>query len=175
MRSLLPQLTPASLARRTCQNWSTGSHALVDAVWTANESAVLIALDRSGQLGVLHLVGSAPSLLAHLLPIDLPVLSAMPSGAVHISSLAFDIAARKLAVACTAPGEEGDTESKVYLYDLQSSPVYLARLLQTVQSPAAAGLPRKVHVAIRPGVKDEQMRTAMTITWEDCSVASASV
>ena len=158
--------------------WSTGSHALVDAAWAANESAVLIALEGSGQLGVLHLVGSAPSLLAHLLPIDLPSLSHFRAELVHISSVAFDSAACKLAVACTIEvGEDRSPESLVYLYTLQSSPVYLAKLLGTVKPPAGAAraVPqRRVQVAMRPVVKGEQMRN-VTITWQDGSVALASV
>ena len=165
---------------RTCQNWSTGSHALTDAAWAANESAVLIALDGSGQLGVLqHMVGSAPSLLAHLLPIDLPVLSVRKCGDVRISSLAFDSAACKLAVACTAAlGDSGAVEHLVYVYALQSSPEYLAKLLGTMQPPvdAALAVPQcKMQAVIRPGGPDRQLRSVLTVTWQDGSVALATV
>jgi hypothetical protein len=139
---------------------------------------VLIALDGSGQLGVLHMVGSAPSLLAHLLPIDLPVLSALKCGAVHISSLAFDSAACKLAVACTTAAGDGEAvQHMVYVFALQSSPVYLAKPLETLQSPADAALagPQcKMNVVFRPRA-DGQLRNVLTITWQDGSAMLACV
>ena len=163
---------------RTCQNWSTGTHALTDAAWSADESVVLIALDESSQLGVLHLVGSAPSLLAHLLPLDLPDLPAPSGGVVTISSLALDSKAGKLAVACTAADAGAAAVHAVCLYALQASPVYLAKSVGRVLPPAdvASSPPQcKLQVALRPGLVDGQNRSVIAITWHDGSVALASV
>lgn len=139
---------------------------------------MLIALDDSSQLGVLHLVGSAPSLLAHLLPLDLPDLPARSEGSsVHISSIAFDCMAGKLAVAC-ADGDDPYARHAVCVYALQSSPVYLAKPLGHVQPPADTGStasPCKLQVAFRPAPGSAQPRSVLAITWQDGSVALASV
>jgi len=144
---------------------------------------VLIALDASSQLGVLHLVGSAPSLLAHLLPLDLPkplgdVLPDASWSAACISSLAYDSIAGKLAVACSLGVDIGTDAPRhlVCVYGVESSPVYVAKLRGSVHPPAAQARPAprcKLQVALRP--VDGQKRSIIAITWPDESVALASV
>ena len=144
---------------------------------------MLIALDATSQLGVLHLVGSAPSLLAHLLPLDLPKpLKELPDAswsAACISSIAYDSAAGKLAVACSFLTGDGTAalHHLVCVYGLQSSPVYQAELRKYVEPPAdAAPEPRcKMQVVIRPCSADKQKRGVIAIAWQDGSVAVESV
>ena len=114
---------------RTCQSWSTGAHILTDAAWSADEKLVLLALSGSLQVAVLHFVSDAPSLLANLMPLDLP-----GSGeAERISSLAYHSVAQRLAV-----GYAGADESHwVAVFEVQTSPVFKARHLGRVLPPAA--------------------------------------
>ena len=143
---------------------------------------MLIALEASSQLGVLHLVGSAPSLLAHLLPLELPKplkdLPAASWSSACISSIAYDSNAGKLAVGCSVAADTGSDAPRhlVCVYCLQSSPVYVAELRGAVQPPAAQSraAPRcKLQVAMRP--VDGQKRSIVAVTWPDESMALASV
>ena len=180
--SAAAERAPNTRVLRTCQSWSTRARALTDATWSADEAVVLVALEASSQLGVLHLVGSAPSLLAHLLPLDLPKplgaeLSDASWSAACISSIAYDSNAGKLAVACSFAADIGvPPHHLVCVYGVESSPVYVAKLRGSVQPPAARARLApccKSQVALRP--VDGQNRSTIAITWPDGSVALASV
>ena len=143
---------------------------------------MIIALEASSQLGVLHLVGSAPSLLAHLLPLELPKpLKDLPDEswcAACISSIAYDSTAGKLAVGCSVAADTSTDAPRhlACIYGVQASPVYVAELCGSVLPPAAQAraAPRsKLQVAMRP--LDGQKRSILVVAWPDESVALASV
>jgi hypothetical protein len=162
------------LSRRTCQSWSTGAHLLTDAAWSADEKVVLIALSGSKQLAVLHFVGSAPSLLAHLLPLELPGV-AQCDGTL-ISSIAFDSAAGRLAVACSTRGAAA--QHWVCTYALQAAPVYVAKPVGPVLHAPAGGScngSRAAHaaVAFQRCAVESQRRCLLAISWPDGTVALA--
>ncbi len=146
---------------------------LVDAAWAADETVVFLALSGSQRLAVLHFVGSAPSLLAHLLPLDLP---GVPLGTC-ITSIAFDSNTEKLAVAgMTASADDAPS---AWLFAVQTSPVYLAKLLGAVTSPAAsARADAAVGVAFRPAAiaraEERVAASALAIAWPGGTVSLAA-
>ena len=169
---------------RTCQRWSTGEHALTDAAWSVDEKLVFLALSGSLQIAALHFVGSAPSLLAHLLPLELPGLVSEPPG-LRITSLAFDSTAGKMAVACTA--DETDDAPAAHMacvYQVQCSPVVVAKPLGRVASPPAdhtAAMRGVAGVAFRAGAsaptnaRAQSAASTLAVSWPDGSVSLAAV
>ena len=172
--------THLSCSCRTCQSWSTGEHALSDAAWSTDEKVALITLSGSLQIAVLHFVGGAPSLLAHLLPLELPGIE--QSRCTSISSVAFDSDSGRLAVACTTAGGDGlPAEHAVCVFAVQSSPVFQARMLGRVLPPPdrlAAGA-SQAGVAFRPraaGRAEQQVGPcALAVSWPNGAVSLAAV
>lgn len=148
-------LRRALVMRRTSRSWSTSGHFLTDAAWSADEGVLLIALSDTPQMAVLHFVGGPPSLLAHLLPLDLPGLDAR----VRISGIALDSGAQQLAVACVC--DRGDQEAWVGVFALKSSPVFAAQPTGKVLQPAAARL-QQTHGQALAGVAFRPMAAAST-------------
>ncbi|GBG92060.1 hypothetical protein CBR_g54315 [Chara braunii] len=59
------------------EKWSSGSGRVVSCEWSADGKTVLLAFANSTAIGSIHFTGRPPSLDAHLLPVELPELSAL--------------------------------------------------------------------------------------------------
>jgi hypothetical protein len=147
---------------------------LTDAAWSTDERVVLVALSGSLQVAVLHFVSAAPSLLAHLLPLELPGIA--ERGTARIASIALDAGGTKLAVACAAK-EDGVVPHWVRAYALQSSPVYAAKLIGEIVPPPSAAdeaAPGSPAVAFRRrGAAEAVENAALAISWPGGAVTLA--
>ena len=109
---------------RTGQSWTTGETPLVDAVWLADETVVVLAFKH--RVAALHFVKEPPSVMAHLLPLDLPDLDGSIDG-LALSSDALAVALRHDSRKCGV----------VNLYRISTSPVLAATYMGGVAGPQA--------------------------------------
>ena len=124
------------MSDRTSQVWETGGSLLLDAAWGENDTIVLLMFE--SRIGALHFVREAPSFVAQLLPLDLP----LPFSLTSFEGLVWDAQRQRVAVCSTdRSNEAGVATRRASVFSLQTRPVLTATHICSVEEPESQGGP----------------------------------
>ncbi|XP_074306817.1 aladin [Silene latifolia] len=116
----------------TSQPWSSTSGFVTGATWDPESRMILLAFSGSSTLGSVHFASKPPSLVAHLLPVDLPEIANL-TGSQSIEKIAWDGSGERLAVSF----KEGDEsyQGLIAIYDVRRTPLIAATLFGFIRGP----------------------------------------
>ncbi|XP_056691119.1 aladin [Spinacia oleracea] len=116
----------------TSQPWSSSSGFVTGATWDPEGRMILLAFSKSSTLGSIHFASKPPSLVAHLLPVDLPEIATL-TGSQQIEKIAWDASGERLAVSF----KEGDESYRglIAIYDVRRTPLIAASLVGFIRGP----------------------------------------
>ncbi|KAL9240052.1 hypothetical protein vseg_014313 [Gypsophila vaccaria] len=116
----------------TSQPWSSTSGFVTGATWDPDSRMILLAFSESSTLGSVHFASKPPSLVAHLLPVELPEIANL-MGSQSIEKIAWDGSGERLAVSF----KDGDESYKglVAIYDVRRTPLIAATLFGFIRGP----------------------------------------
>ncbi|KAE8651166.1 hypothetical protein Csa_002057 [Cucumis sativus] len=116
----------------TSEQWSSTSGFVTGAIWDPEGRMILLAFSGSSVLGSIHFASKPPSLVAHLLPVDLPEITTSTNSQ-GIEKIAWDASGERLAVSF----KEGDKLSNglIAVYDVKRTPLICPSLIGFIRGP----------------------------------------
>uniref|UniRef100_A0A803LT93 Aladin n=1 Tax=Chenopodium quinoa TaxID=63459 RepID=A0A803LT93_CHEQI len=111
----------------TSQPWSSSRGFVTGATWDPDGRMILLSFSNSSTLGSVHFASKPPSLVAHLLPVDLPEISTRTNSQ-QIEKIAWDASGERLAISF----KEGDElyRGLIAIYDVRRTPLIAASLVR---------------------------------------------
>ncbi|KAG6580863.1 Aladin, partial [Cucurbita argyrosperma subsp. sororia] len=112
----------------TSEQWSTTS----GAIWDPDGRMILLAFSESSVLGSIHFASKPPSLVAHLLAVDLPEITTLTNSQ-GIEKIAWDASGERLAVSF----KDGDElyNGLIAVYDIKRTPLICPSLIGFIRGP----------------------------------------
>ncbi|KAH9612001.1 hypothetical protein KSS87_000033 [Heliosperma pusillum] len=122
----------------TSQPWSSASGFVTGATWDPESRMILLAFSESSTLGSVHFASKPPSLVAHLLPVDLPEIANL-TGSHGVEKIAWDGSGERLAVSF----KDGDEsyQGLIAIYDVRRTPLIAATLFGFIRGPGECPKP----------------------------------
>lgn len=116
----------------TSEPWSSSGGFVTGAVWDPDGRMVLLAFSESSTLGSIHFASKPPSLVAHLVPVDLPEMATITASQ-KIEKIAWDASGERLAISF----KEGDElyQGLIALYDVRRTSLIAASLIGFIRGP----------------------------------------
>ncbi|XP_022934085.1 aladin [Cucurbita moschata] len=116
----------------TSEQWSTTSGFVTGAIWDPDGRMILLAFSESSVLGSIHFASKPPSLVAHLLAVDLPEITTLTNSQ-GIEKIAWDASGERLAVSF----KDGDElyNGLIAVYDIKRTPLICPSLIGFIRGP----------------------------------------
>ncbi|KAA0053915.1 aladin [Cucumis melo var. makuwa] len=116
----------------TSEQWSSTSGFVTGAIWDPEGRMILLAFSDSSVLGSIHFASKPPSLVAHLLPVDLPEITTLTNSQ-GIEKIAWDASGERLAVSF----KDGDElyNGLIAVYDVKRTPLICPSLIGFIRGP----------------------------------------
>uniref|UniRef100_A0A7C9E2B2 Aladin seven-bladed propeller domain-containing protein n=1 Tax=Opuntia streptacantha TaxID=393608 RepID=A0A7C9E2B2_OPUST len=116
----------------TSEPWSSSGGFVTGAVWDPDGRMVLLAFSESSTLGSIHFASKPPSLVAHLVPVDLPEIATI-TGSQKIEKMAWDASGERLAISF----KDGDElyQGLIAIYDVRRTSLIAASLIGFIRGP----------------------------------------
>ncbi|KAJ8449730.1 hypothetical protein Cgig2_001386 [Carnegiea gigantea] len=116
----------------TSEPWSSSGGFVTGAVWDPDGRMVLLAFSESSTLGSIHFASKPPSLVAHLVPVDLPEIATITASQ-KIEKIAWDASGERLAISF----KEGDElyQGLIAIYDVRRTSLIAASLIGFIRGP----------------------------------------
>lgn len=116
----------------TSEPWSSSGGFVTGAVWDPDGRMVLLAFSESSTLGSIHFASKPPSLVAHLVPVDLPEMATITASQ-KIEKIAWDASGERLAISF----KEGDElyQGLIAIYDVRRTSLIAASLIGFIRGP----------------------------------------
>ncbi|KAK9154555.1 hypothetical protein Sjap_002035 [Stephania japonica] len=116
----------------TSERWTSSGGFVTGATWDPDGRMILIAFSDSLTLGSIHFASRAPSLDAHLLPIELPEIVSL-TGSHGVEKIAWDASGERLAL--SYKGGDEAYSGLISIYDVRRTPLVLASLVGFIRGP----------------------------------------
>ncbi|XP_048495984.1 aladin [Beta vulgaris subsp. vulgaris] len=116
----------------TFQPWSSSNGFVTGATWDPDGRMILLAFSKSSTLGSVHFASKPPSLVAHLLPVDLPEIVTL-TGSQVFEKIAWDASGERLAV--SFKGGDELYQGLIAIYDVRRTPLITASLVGFIRGP----------------------------------------
>lgn len=116
----------------TSEPWSSSGGFVTGAVWDPDGRMVLLAFSESSTLGSIHFASKPPSLVAHLVPVDLPEMATITASQ-KIEKIAWDASGERLAISF----KEADElyQGLIAIYDVRRTSLIAASLIGFIRGP----------------------------------------
>ncbi|XP_073317452.1 aladin [Primulina huaijiensis] len=116
----------------TSEPWSSKNGYVTGATWDPDGRMILLSFSESSTLGSIHFASKAPSLDAHLIPVELPEIKSL-TGSQVIKNIAWDASGERLAASYV----DGDELYKglVALFDVKRTPLISTSLIGFIRGP----------------------------------------
>ncbi|XP_073154994.1 aladin isoform X1 [Henckelia pumila] len=116
----------------TSEPWSSKNGFVTGATWDPDGRMILLSFSESSTLGSIHFASKAPSLDAHLIPVELPEIKSL-TGSQVIKNIAWDASGERLAVSYM----DGDElyRGLVALFDVKRTPLISTSLIGFIRGP----------------------------------------
>ncbi|KAM5551303.1 aladin [Rosa sericea] len=114
------------------ESWSSTSGFVKGASWDPDGHMILLAFSKSSTLGSIHFASKPPSLDAHLLPVELPEITALTNSQ-GIEKIAWDASGERLAVSFKDCDEL--YSGLIAIYDVRRTPLISASLIGFIRGP----------------------------------------
>ncbi|CAO2822376.1 unnamed protein product [Amaranthus hypochondriacus] len=122
----------------TSQPWSSSSGFVTGASWDPDGHMILLSFSKSCTLGSIHFASKPPSLVAHLLPVELPEIATLTRSQT-IEKVAWDASGERLALSF----KDGDEsyQGLIAIYDVRRTPLIAASLVGFIRGPGDSPKP----------------------------------
>lgn len=116
----------------TSEPWSSSGGFVTGAVWDPDGRMVLLAFSESSTLGSIHFASKPPSLVAHLVPVELPEIATITASQ-KIEKIAWDASGERLAISF----KDGDElyQGLIAIYDVRRTSLIAASLIGFIRGP----------------------------------------
>ncbi|KZV48770.1 aladin-like [Dorcoceras hygrometricum] len=116
----------------TSEPWSSKNGFVTGATWDPDGRMILLSFSESSTLGSIHFASKAPSLDAHLIPVELAQIKSL-TGSQVIKNIAWDASGERLAVSYVDGGDL--YKGLVALFDVKRTPLISTSLIGFIRGP----------------------------------------